>query len=369
MLIENKGTPARSKPETFADGAAVQFDMDFLSPLLRRMRAPVVRELIFHFRGDVTASGAHSGIDSLKILKRIKIRDRGGDIFDMPGSIARICEQIELGSIQLDPDDIADTVQDATHDVFLRVTFDVEKSHRGADYGLPLTHLLDGGEIEVTFGTPSTLTIASGQLRVYAIVHDERTREAKCRLVRKVTSLTATEDDYRVGGSLRYAFITSDLGNTAGATSLAAITEIDSRVFQYNDLDAEILRQEYRRLAHDRAAQDAFLAATPIAFPLIMPSKGQHVGKMPDLDSFDFKIGAVPASGRVVMCYVADRNVPLTSDWLGFATPADYAAALKQRGQVNVEGSTMRPIQNWDSRLVRRLPVRIPAAGAAKVPA
>ena len=98
MIQEERGVLYRSKPETFSDGAQVDIDLNFLKPALKRMRAPVVRELIFHCLMQGTgATGDHEGEDSYKFLGRVRIKDRGGVIYDLPGSAMRIVEQLERG--------------------------------------------------------------------------------------------------------------------------------------------------------------------------------------------------------------------------------------------------------------------------------
>lgn len=360
MLQEERGLILRSKPITFGDGENHDVDLNFLKPALSRMRAPVVRELLFQLVMQGTGTtGDSEGEDAFKFLGRVKIKDRGGTLVDLPGSILRTVEQMELGSQVADLAQITSGSAATNYTLNARVIFDVEKAHRGADTSLPLIHLTEGGEISVTFDTPTNFDVTSGQLRVYAVVHDERVREAKSRMVWKETSITNDEDDYIVKGSLRAAFITSDLPAAEGHTDLSGITTLDSNTFQWNDLAVSILKQEYRRKSGGSLhADDEFLADN--AIPLVTPSKGQHIGKMQALDSFHLDIGSTPASGKMVTCVIEDRVASLAAEWLGYSTTGAYARALKAAGQVSAKGARNKAIGSWDAKLQRRLPVRIP---------
>ena len=360
MLLEDSGKIARSNPQTWSDGAQLVFPTDFLNNALKRMTAPVIRKIVLHYRGSVTGDGAHDGEDSYKIFKNVRLADQGGDIFNQAGSALRIIEQMEVGGKQVDPADVADTVTDATHDVFCNLFFDVEKAHRGADTALPLIHLTSGGELVVTCGTPSTLTMGAGTIRAYVILHDERNLEAKSRMVWETKSIVATEDDYIVKGSLRAAIVTSELTG-AGYTSLAAQTLFTSHTFEMQRLDAELLRQEYLAKSPTRAADDEFLASTPNAVAIVSPSEGQHIGKMQDLDSFHLQLEAVPTSGKMLTCVIKDRNADLAKELFGYGSVADYANAAKEIGRVVGKGGNGSHVSNWDKRLRRRLPLRLKA--------
>lgn len=360
MLLEDSGKTFRSNPKAWVSGGQLVFQLDFLNNALKKMAAPVIRKIMVHYRGSLTGSGAHNGEDSYKVFSNIRIADQGGDIVNAAGSILRQIEQMELGGKQVDPADVADTVEDATHDVFCNILFDVEKAHRGADTALPLIHLTSGGEIEVACATPPTSTMGAGLVWIYIVVHDEREIEAKSRMEWKVTSITEAETDYIVKGSLRAAFITSEL-LTVGATSLAAQTSFTSSTFEMQSLDAEILRQEYLAKAPTRAATDDFLAATPTAVALVSPSEGQHIGKMMDLDSFHVKIVSAPTSGKMVTCVIKDRNAELAGELFGYSSVVDYSNAAKAIGNVVGKGGKGSHVSNWDKVLRRRLPLRLKA--------
>jgi hypothetical protein len=362
MLQEERGLILRSKPITFGDGETHDVDLNFLTPALKRMRAPVIRELLLEVIMQGTGTtGDTEGEDAYKFIGRCKVKDRGGVIFDQPGSVMRVIEQLEIGA------EVADLAQvtsggaatDYTH--YSRIVFDVEKAHRGADTALPLIHLTEGGEVSITFDTPVNFDVTSGVFRLYAIVHDERVREAKSRMIWKETSISNAEDDYIVKGSLRAAIVTSDLPAAEGYTALSALAGINSHTFQMNDLNPEVLIQEYRRKSGGNLhADDEFTAAARNALPLITPSKGQHIGKMQDLDSFHLKLSAVPASGRMVICVIEDRVPSLAAEWLGYSTTGDFARAVRSAGKVSAKGGRSKAIGSWDPKLQRRLPFTIP---------
>jgi hypothetical protein len=358
MLLEDAGKLFQSNPKPWINNGQLVFELDFLNNALKRMTAPVIRKVMIHYRGSLTGSGTHDGADSYKVFSNIRLTDQGGNIVNAPGSILRLIEQMEVGGKQVDPADVANTVEDASHDVFANIFFDLEKAHRGADTALPVIHLTSGGEVVVTCGTPPTSTMGAGTVQVDILVHDERNLEAKSRMEWHVTSVTSVETDYIVKGSLRAAFIASEL-TTAGYTSLAAQTEVTSKTFEMNRLDAELLRQEYLAKSPTRASDDGFLAATPVALPIVTPSEGQHIGKMMDLDSFHLKIEAVPTSGKLVTCVIKDRNAELASELFGYGSVADYSNAAMKIGSVVGKGGKGTHVSNWDKVLRRRLPFRL----------
>lgn len=361
MLISDTGPLYRSKPLAVADGGQYDIDLGFLKPALKKMGAPVVRQLIFHVRASGTGqTGTLLGEDAYKFFGSITLEDEGGPFFDnIPGSIIRVIEQLEVGDKQIDNAALASGTADSTYDIFAKIHFDTGMAHRGSDTALPLIHLTSGGQISVTIDTPSAFALASATLTVYAVIHDERERECKSRMVWRQNAITAAEDSYNVKGSLRALFVASDLPTTTGYTSLATLTSVTSVDLQMAALDVELLRQEYLAKSKTRASDDEFLASTPNAVALVSPSPGQHIGKMQDLDSVMVDIGITPTSGRMVSCTIKDRNANLAAEWMGFATVADYVKALKARGQVASKGGSGGHVSNWDAKLVRRLPVRI----------
>ncbi len=369
MNIENKGVVLRSNRFTWADGAMLDIDRGFLKEAAGRMRAPVVRELIFHAQANI--SGVTATLlskDAHKIFNRIQVGDRGGLVFDCSGSTARIIEQLEVGGGFGEPNDgtaVASGATSTAYDIFARVIFDTQKSHRGSDTGLPLNHLFDGGRLAVRCATPPGSVVNSATIRCYAIVHDEREPELKARQVWQEYSITKSEDTYSVGGSCRAAFITSNLATTGYTALDTEVATITSKTLNMFDLDLNIFQTEYRRLhGHNLPrlkagdAVDHFLNSltAPDAVALLTPSRGQHIGKLPDLSTLHVKMVTAPTSGVLVTCKIEDRNADLAAEWMGYDSIDEFLAAFNARGMVSSTGAADRPVGDWNPRLVRRLP-------------
>jgi len=146
MLQEERGLILRSKPITFGDGETHDVDLNFLTPALKRMRAPVVRELLLEviMQGTGTTGDAE-GEDAYKFIGRCKVKDRGGVLFYEPGSVMRVIEQLEIGAEVSDLAQVTSGGAAADYTHYSRIIFDVEKAHRGADTALPLLHLTECG--------------------------------------------------------------------------------------------------------------------------------------------------------------------------------------------------------------------------------
>lgn len=367
MTPESKGVIYKSNPLTWSSGGSLDFDRSFLREAQGSMAAPVVREIIFHARLEATGVTATLlSKDAHKVFDRIQVGDRGGLLFDCSGVTARTIEIMELGDAAWEPNGgtaLASAATTAAYDVFARVIFDVEKGNRGADYGLPLNHLFDGGKLWCRGGTPPGCTMTGATIRVYAVVHDERQRELKSRMVWREQGITKTEDYYAVNGSLRAAFVSSTLTAT-GFTGLGSeCATVTSRNLKIYDYDYYILQQEYRRIqGRGLSSNDPFLDSLtdPSALALCTPSRGQHIGKMPDLETLHLKMVSAPTSGQVVTCRIEDRNIPLAAETMGYDNPADFVAAFNARGQVSNKGKASGSIKGWDSKLVRRMPATIP---------
>jgi hypothetical protein len=361
--VENRGMLLRSNPFTWADGAMVDVDRNFLREAQGKMRAPVIRELLFHAQLQVTGVTATLlAKDACKVFNRIQVADRGGYLFDCSGSTARIIEQMELGDKFEEPNGgvaLASAATSAVYDVWSRVIFDTERAHRGADTGLPLNHLFDGGRIAFRGGTPPGCTMTGATVRVYADVHDEREAEAKSRQVWKEFAITKAEDNYTIGGSLRAAFLTSNLATTGYTALSTQVATVTSKTLAMSDIDFNVLRQQYRRLAKDRSSVDAFLNSltAPDAVALRVPSSGQHIGKLEDLNTLHLKLVTAPTGGVFVSCVIEDRNADLAAETLGFETVNDMLHAVSKQGRVGAKGKSDKSATGWNPRLVRRLPI------------
>lgn len=369
MNVENRGMTLRSNPYTWVDGANIDIDRAFLRQAVGKMRAPVIRELMFH--ATLQATGVTATLlakDAHKVFARIQVADRGGLLYDCAGSTARLIEQMEVGAAYQEPNDgtaLASAGTTATFDTFARVIFDVEKATRGSDFALPLNHLFDGGKLTVRCGTPPGCTMTGATIRVYADVHDEREPEMKSRMVWRERSITKAEDDYSIGGSLRAAFITSIL-STTGYTALDTETAtITSKTLEMFDLDQIIFQQAYKRLiGHNQArikagdSVDGFLNSltAPDALAIRTPSVGQKTGKMEDLNTLHLKLVTAPTSGALVTCHIEDRNADLAAEWMGYDTVNELVTDFTERGRVAAKGKSDKRATVWNPKLVRRLP-------------
>lgn len=360
----DKGNDYRSRPTTYATGQVTSLDLSFLHQAANRMRAPVVRELVFRYTGDISGvTATFAAIDGCQLFSEIKISDRKGDIFRLPGKLARMAMQMELGARANEVDGLAAAASGATtsgDDMIIRVTFDQEQAANGADYGLPLLHLLDGGEIQMAFGTPVGSTGASGTVYVYAHVHDEGTKELKSRLVRRAQAVTVRDTSYPIGGSVRELVLCSN----PAATSMSAWTGSTYTSFNIPELDVSVrdaymLRGNYRRLRVDTASADVINGG--LAVPLVIPSKGQRIDKMPDLQSVHIDLGSdtIPTSAQLYMSYIEDRDASLAAQLMEFSDIGAFQAALRDRGVVALGRGRSAKASEFSASLARRLPMQI----------
>ncbi len=362
MFATDKGIAYRSRPTTYASGQTTQLDMSFLHNPANKMRAPVLRELIFHFRGDISGvTATFDNIDGAQIFSQIRLADRAGDFYKLPGKLARLDMMMELGTRADEVDGLADAASGATtsgDDMIIRVPFDLEFANTGADTAVPLVHLVDGGEIEMSFATPVGATGVSGTVYVYAVVHDEKTKELKARYIRRTQAVTARDDHYPLGGSVRQLVLCSN--PTATSMSLwtsSTYTAVNVPELELSSYQSYILRQEYTRLRPDRSASDPIDAAR--ALPLVVPSRGQRIDKMPDLKSIHIDIGSdtIPTSAQLLQGFIADRDPGLAAQWMGYSDTNKFASDVKEHGHVNLGKGQKAPVAAFDARLARRLPI------------
>lgn len=346
----NKGVAFRSRGITYGAGQSTNFDLSFLQSPMARMGAPVVRELVFEFAGSISGTtGGFVGDDACMIYSKIEIRDKGGVIHDLPGKQVRNRMLIEFGQRgQEDADgigtagDVASGATNASYRFFLRVPFDLEQACNGADTALPLLHLVDGGEVLVTFNAsnPTNSTVNSGTVTLYAIVHDEKVKELKSRLVTKQFAVTLIEADYTLNGSTRILALTSNPAGTGYTDwTVATFPTIDVPELELSNFSVPMLRSEYSRLRPFRATDDTFVTGGPDGIPLIFPSSGQRIDKMPDLKSVRVRLpAAAVTSAQLLTCWIEDRYIPLAAQWLGFSDMGQYIETVNSRGKVKLSG-------------------------------
>lgn len=361
MYQVDKGLQVRSKPIAFANGSTVNVDLSFLHSVMQRMKAPVVRELVFHFNGDISGvTGGFDNEDGAAIFNSIRMRDRKGLFYDLPGKLARVLHQMEYGTAGDEIDGLADAASGATtsgDNMILRVPFDLRFGKRGADTALPLLHLVEGGQIDLTFGTPAESTGVTGNVKVYAICHDEGKRELKSRLIRRAQAITAKEDHYPIGGSLRTLVMASN-PSTEGMSAWTASTynAINSPQLEYSAFDSYILRDDYKIQRPDASSADEILAGNGV--PLVVPSSGQSIAKMHNLKSVQIDLGSstVPTSAQLLMEYVEDRDPILAAQWMGYDDVNHFLADFQANGMVRFAGGGSRKATEVNAVLARRLP-------------
>jgi hypothetical protein len=364
MFATDKGVPYRARPLTYATGSSTNLDLSFLQSPMNRMRAPVVRELAFHFEGSISGTtGGFDDKDACQLFSKIVIRDRGGIIHDLPGKLIRARQILELGERgSSDADSGADVASGATNAAYsfiLRVPFDVENGHVGSDTALPLLHLVEGGNIEVGFTTPAQSVVNSGTVTTYALVHDEKYRELKARMVAQNFAVTISEDDYAIGGHVRWLVLLSN--PTAQGYSdwtTATYPTIDVPELELSNQSITFLRSEYKRIRIDRSADDPITSGGPDGVPLIWASRGQRIDKMPNLPSVRIRLTAAPpTSAQLLQNFIIDRFPPLAAEWMGYASIDGFMAAARERGAVKLGNGGPVKATDLPPELSRRLPM------------
>jgi hypothetical protein len=362
MTPELRGIPLRSNPEVFQLGAGITFKPDYLQQA-KGMAAPEMWGLQIRFTGTVGAiTGGALGRDAAKLFDTVRFRDTD-DVLNVSGAGARVMEQLEFGAKQQDPVDIASGLTNSTYSYILQVQFAPWRAKRPRDFAIPVENFLSQGEftIQTAAAVPTGWAAAQADWRIqlFADVRDGRVRELKSRRRVKEEQVTQQEFDYQVNGSLRSAILTSKLATT-GYTSLAAFTTLNSRTLKWPAAFQTILLQtEYRREATFLAANDEFTLAAPGAIALLVPRDEQKIGLMPDTKSLHIDLlAAAPTSGRLITDVVIDRNATQTTSLLGYDSPGQAGAAVKQAGVV-VGESGNHPLKTFNGELARRLPLRV----------
>lgn len=362
MNPEQRGIPYRSNPEIYTLGAGITFKPDYLSNALN-MDAPEVWGIQIRFTGTVGAiTGGALGRDAAKLFDTIRFRDTD-DVWNTSGAGARVLEQLEFGAKQQDPVDIASGSTNATYSYLLQIQFAPWRAARPRDFAIPVDNFLKQGEftIQTAAAVPTgwAASQADWRIQLFADVRDGRVPETKSRRRVKEEQVTQQEFDYQVNGMLRSAILTSKL-TTTGYTTLAGFTTFNSRTLKWPAAFQSILLQtEYRRESTFLAANDEFTLAAPGAIALMVPRDDQKIGKMPNTKSFHLDLlQAAPTSGRLITDTVIERNAQATAQLLGYDSPGQVGAAIKQSGVV-VGAAGNYPVKAFNGDLARYMPLRV----------
>lgn len=365
MFITDKGVLFPSRPVTWSNNGRASLDLSFLFDAMASMRAPVVREILLHGNFDISGvTGGFDNEDACMLYSQILIRDKGGVIYDLPGKLARLDHQMEIGAAGSEIDGLADAASAATttgDNFLLRIPFDKIHAHVGSDTALPLLHLTDGGRVEFTFGTPTNATGVSGTVVAYFLVHDEKVRELKARVVRTQLSVAQKKDHYPIDGSIRSLVLCSN-PTTQGYSPYTASTYTALNVpeFRLSSFPSYVLREEYRRLRPDFDSADEIIAGNGI--PLVVPSSGQRIDKMPDERAVTIDLGTstIPTSAVLYKEVIEDRDPVLAAQWLGFSDVGSFMNAVKERGVVALGGGRKVRVSSGavNSVHARRLPMQ-----------
>ncbi len=363
---------ARGAPITYVAGT-VNVDLKFLSQYLNTMKGPVVREVKFLFSGDVTSDGGTlPGNDGHKLFNKIEMRDKGGVFFDLPGAISRQVQEIEYGYNALDLEaDPGATTQDASYVFSHSVHFEPWKAARPKDYGVPLNHFTSGGNIALTLGPPVGATVTSGTVTPVFRLQDERRRELKPRMVWREYGTPASQAEFThpVQGSIRCLFFSSNIaGNGYTALSGANYDTFESSTLRFGGaFPMSLLWRDYIRRSAQQLSGSTQTGATILdtvaakdAMPIITPSVDQNIGQMIAPDGIHCKLEATITSGKIVTCTIEDRNAELALEWTGFNSTEELEKAILTEGYVVEAKGDRVPASEYDPRIRRRLPLRLP---------
>lgn len=363
MNTEQRGLTLRSNPETYALGSGFTFKTDFMAQA-RQMSAPEVHSITVVFTGTVGGiTGGALGRDAAKVFDSIRFKD-ADEVLNASGAGLRVLEQMESGSKQVDPSDVASGATNASYIYRLKIWFaPYWRALRPRDFAIPVAHFLEGGEFTVQ--TPAALPTgwnsvqSDWRVRLFAHVIDGRVPELKSRRRIKEEALTQQEFDYQINGFLRAAIITSKL-TTTGYTDLSGFTTLFSRTLKLPPAyQTHMLQNEYRQSATAVSTTDEFLLAANGAVALHVPLEDQKIGKMIDTRTLHLDLlAAAPTSGRLLTDTVIDRSGELASLVAGYPSAGELAMAIRKGGQVVGEGGNY-PANGFNAQLARKLPIRV----------
>jgi hypothetical protein len=367
MTPEQKGLPLRSNPEVYGLNQPITFKLDFLAKA-RHMAAPEVDEVDIIFSGTVGGVTATVlGRDCAKLYDQIKFRD-AEDVINASGAGMRVWEQGELGQKQTDGPAVASGATNASYKYRMRIPFNSPyRAERGEDFAIPLSHFLEGGEF--TIQTPAAVPTgwnsvqSDWRVQLVAYVRDARVKELKSRRRIREEAVTAQEFDYQMNGFIRWAILTSKLTTTGYTELLALYSALNSRTLVWPaSYGTDNLVDEYRYNTEAFATNDEFLltATTAGALALVQPDRYQKTGQMIDTKTLHLDLlAAAPTGGRLLTDVVIDRAGDLAAVSMGYGSPGEVQAAIREKGKVNGGHGREYAVRGFNAALARKLPIRL----------
>jgi hypothetical protein len=369
MRPEDDGIWLRSRPMTYVAGQNIPVELNFLAAA-NGFNAPEVAEFALTFSGSVTAGagGQALGRDFAKLIAKLQISD-GELIVDASGAALRPWVQSEWGSVDVDPADVGTSATNASYEAILSLPFEPPKSLQTANgprnTRIPLVNLLESGRI--TISNPGTLptnwSSVTLTMELLTRVVEGRVKQANSRLKIWEQNVTNQEYYYDVGGSIRYAGLTSAL-TTTGYTTLAGFTSLNSRSLSWEpNFHPRTLRDRYRRQQFAVSSADEHLLSAPGAIPLVQQDRYQKIGAMPMLDKLHLNLGAAaPTNGVLLLAAIIDRPPRLAARALGYTDVNAYIADVRNFGYVMDGNPGGSRVVDFDPKLANKLPLRIKSA-------
>lgn len=364
MLPQNAGQWIRGETLDASLGAKLNFKTDFLAKA-RGMAAPEISHFVYQLTGTVSGVTATAlGIDAAKIFSRLRIRDK--DLrCDVSGAMMYALNEAEYGIVNRNrnPATVASAATNTTWEYRMVVPFEFADATRGRDFRIPVPYILEGGVIQATIAAASPTgfsAIASTDLdcTIWARVVENRARELKSTLCYEQFSHTKLEEFFPVYGSAKTLVGCTDLTTTT-YTSNATYTAINSKAL---DLETDfdplfwVEKKLEQKIQAGVISEDIFGAR--LAWAMLISDRDQRIGAMPNLDMLDLRLQAAPvASSAIAIAKIVDRNPQLAAAWMGYASPAELAAAVEKWGYIVDEHNTK--YVDYDAVLAARLPVRL----------
>ncbi len=366
MRPEDNGLWLRSRPYAYAAGVSTPVELNFLAKAAN-FTAPEIAEIEIHVYGSVTAGagGQALGRDFAKLFSKIQISD--GEMFvDASGAALRPWIQSEWGSVDIDPADVATSGTNASYEAILNLPFEPRKSLIVAsgprNTRIPVVNMLESGRMIISNppALPTNWSAVTLTMEVNMRVVEGRVKQANSRL--KISEIVANNQEfyYDIGGSIRYAALTSVL-TTTGYSTLAAYTSLNSRSLDWEpNTHPRVLRNRYRHQQASVSTADEHLLAAPGALPLVHADWNQKIGAMPMLDKLHLNMGAaMPTGGTLIQATIVDRVPRLAARALGYADVDQYIADVRNFGYV-VDGSDGGSrVVDFDPKLANKLPLRM----------